>query len=350
MNLKRSLYRFVFLSVCALLSFRILVLFLSQGINNYERARYLEMVEGTAYRPYVTRALLPATVQVLTACLPSAWKHTLEDCCSQQPGIRKVFEKLGWEMHGAVEYALGVAVMYLSLLGSLWGICWLARGIYQPAPCLLDGAILLELLTLLPLAGAGHIYDYPALCLFTFGLGALVRERWGLYLAIFTLGCLNKETMILLTLVSVLYLHGKVSFPRSRLIEILLAQCLLFLLVRGGLAFFFRNNPGTTMEFHLLDNLIRWREPVAGSSVMAFVGGVLLLAYHWKDKPVFLRWATWMLVPLVVLTQVYGVVGEWRVFYEFVPIGVLLAVHSLGEILEVELHLIESQAGAGKQE
>ncbi len=333
LNDRGYLFQTTFLVVCGLLSIRIFILFLSQGINNYERARYLEMVNGTAYRPYVTRVFLPLTVRTLSSTIPSTWKENLQEQASQDPRILKIFEKLGWEMNGFVEYTLGVALMYVALLGSLAAMRWLCLGVYQPHAYLLEGIVLLELLALLPLSKAGHIYDYPALCLFTLGLGALVRKSWMLYLGFFALSCVNKETTLLLTLVFGLFFRNQERLSRPVFTHLLLAQSLLFVFIRGGLAFVYGGNPGSGVEFHLIDNLIRWREPVKGSSVGTFFGILLLMAFRWEDKPPFLRSAAWISVPLAILTLLFGVVGEWRVIYEFVPIGVLLAAHSMGEYL-----------------
>ena len=51
---------------------------------------------------------------------------------------------------------------------------------------------------------ASYIYDFPTLALFTLGLTLLAQWKMVWFLLIFMFGCVNKETIVLLTLIYML--------------------------------------------------------------------------------------------------------------------------------------------------
>ncbi len=57
-----------------------------------------------------------------------------------------------------------------------------------------------------------------------------------------------------------------------------------------------------------------------------------LSAYRWRTKPEFLRCGLWLFVPFTVLFLLGGFPGEYRVFYEVLPILVLLTTASVVEL------------------
>ncbi|MFC2031597.1 hypothetical protein ACFLWA_12830, partial [Chloroflexota bacterium] len=65
----RSCLRFLLIAVSSAF---ILLVFLKpseiySGLNQYERSKFTEMVQGTAYRPFVMRTLLPTAVRLISA-------------------------------------------------------------------------------------------------------------------------------------------------------------------------------------------------------------------------------------------------------------------------------------------
>jgi hypothetical protein len=63
------------------------------------------------------------------------------------------------------------------------------------------------------------------------------------------------------------------------------------------------------------------------------VGLSFLVFYGWRDKPIFLRLASTILIPLAGLYFVYGFPFEFRVFYEAYPIIVALGLGSFLRLL-----------------
>ncbi len=170
-----------------------------------------------------------------------------------------------------------------------------------------------------------HIYDIPALFLFTLALALMQRERWKTFLWVFTLASLNKETSILLTVV-----FGAVYWKQRdrKFWSLSAAQIAIYSVVRAAVMFAFRSNPGVVMETHFFLHVSAiWRNPVGSLILFAFLGFVLYaISKGFKTSPLFLRRAIVILPILYILYLVGGAPFEIRVFYEAFPIIFLLCV------------------------
>jgi hypothetical protein len=63
--------------------------------------------------------------------------------------------------------------------------------------------------------------------------------------------------------------------------------------------------------------------------VLGFVGSLFAL----KKTPQFLKDASWVAVPVIVLTWFFGNVDEMRVYYELLPIVVLVLFRGLYSLM-----------------
>jgi hypothetical protein len=116
----------------------------------------------------------------------------------------------------------------------------------------------------------------------------------------------------------------------------LIAQFAIFILVKGSLYFIFKNNPGTFIEFHLIDHNLRLLTGYDLTLAAAVLGLILLIFYKWNEKPNFLKTSLWMFIPLVVLTLFLGYLDELRDYYEVYPIVIIFIAHSIARILNVD--------------
>src|SRR5262245_41637935 len=104
----------VYLALVASLSIVVLaiVVFVGEGIDAYYRSRLVDMVHGTAYRPYVSRVLVSGLARAGTAVLPSPARDALVrtfDAWTWRPA--------GWLPAFAPEYVFVLLVMGISLVG-----------------------------------------------------------------------------------------------------------------------------------------------------------------------------------------------------------------------------------------
>jgi len=302
-----------------------------------------DMVYGRAPQPYVTRVLVPWLVRAVEAVTAPTARAQLEE------SVRRSLTTGGkpeWLYQFPLEFVIAKNILLLFAIGFAFALWWLARltlGVSGPA------ADVIPIVTLFALPGlygyASHLYDFPALCLSTLGLALIAARRVWLYAFVFAVCVLNKETALLLTLVWVTAGRHKLKLKHLALGAGL--QVGLWLIVRGLLVWSFRNNPGDMIGLHLFRNaqvlgvpgnwfLFRpvtdWLVLPMGFNlfyVLGFVGSLFAL----KKAPQFLKDAYWVAVPVIVLTWLFGNVDEMRVYYELLPIVMLVLLGGLYRLM-----------------
>ncbi|MEN8005834.1 MAG: hypothetical protein ABFS42_02420 [Candidatus Krumholzibacteriota bacterium] len=319
-----TMMRWVYWLVLAAVSLWVLASFLTpsdrhSGLNLYPEIQFPKMVQGTAHRPFVYRTLLPTTVRVLEAATPKALREKLDDLTARQPYKRRVFHILGWERQGSIKYYYAALLMWGSFLGfahfatslTCRRLGWRASALWRTA---LGAAVLLGLPAFFKYSSFS--YDPPQLFLFTLALYLLSTERTRGFFIVFLLCCLNKETAALLIPIQAAHRWGK--DPVRKIVResgLLIAG---FVVIKGGLAWVFRDNPGAFMEFHLWDHNKDWLlGGWSAAEVVVIVVVAALVLYRWRDKPRFLRIALVGTLPVQVLIALfYGFIDEWRIYYE----------------------------------
>jgi len=351
-----SARRFIYLIICLLLTAIIFTGWVCTnwirdsydcGVNDYDPARFVDMVYGKAHRPFVYRTLLPTTVRLITAAIPAKTRAQVNQFAAGNRLVVKAFSRLHWELEHFIEYATGTALMYLSLLGFVFALRCLLVACFRAPRVFADVVPLVALLGVryLAIRYIHYVYDLPTLFLFTLGLALMVHGRWRLFLIVYAAGCLNKETTILLTLVFVIHFLDKERMDRRLFSGLLLSQLAIFFSTELVLLLAFRDNPGSPIEFHLLDrNFGMFLRFLANSSLSAeftWFAVAVLTFYKWSSKPAFLRHGIWMLVPLLMLIPFLGQLDELRVYYEVYPVVVLLLSHTISDIMAIEVVSLE---------
>ena len=313
------------------LSVLALDVFTGEGIDAYYRSRLVDMVHGTAYRPYVYRALVPGVARLGTATLPSQVKEALTRAFTAwtwRPG--------GWLPGHAPEYVLVLVAMGGSLIGFAAALRALCLAVCAASPRVASTAALIGLACVPVFFGpfSRQIYDPATLWLFTLGLALMIRSRWRAYAVLFPLACLNKETAILLTLVFAVHFAGhKEDLSRRGFVGLLAYQVVIVALVRASVVYAFRDNPGGQVEMHLFDHnqLVLLHPSLMSKRLPLLAGATLFGAWGWRYKPLFLRHALLVLAPVfVVMGVTVGQVDEIRAYYELYPVVVLLALSDEG--------------------
>ncbi len=173
-----------------------------------------------------------------------------------------------------------------------------------------------------------------ALVSFAAALACIAAGRTGWFYLCFTLASANKETAILLAGVFILY-HAR-SMSRRRIVLHAAVQTTLWASIKSAVSVVFRGNPGSFVEFHLLDRTaayLRHLDRLLG--FVAFAGlWVLLLIPGWRRSDPFLRRGlAATLLPLVALALVFGYVDETRMYLEALPFMTLILAPALAEAL-----------------
>jgi hypothetical protein len=309
-------------------------------INGYKRAMFSEMIDGTAWKPFVYRTLLPTTVRLISEVIPDEVHKTLTEKVESNKSAMLVLEKFKWESEFITEYLVAMVLMYLTLLGFVFAFRKLFDAIYS-SPLWFKNIISIILLLAIPAMFqpqySNYIYDFSSLFLFTLGLLLLRQKKWRYVLILFFISCFNKETVILLTMIFAIHFYKDAEISRKLYYQLIAAQLMIFAAIKILLYILFMNNPGGFVEFHLIDrNYLLFN----GYSLTTFV--VLLIIFlsifsKWNEKPKYLKDALWIAVPLLILTLFLGFFDELRDYYEVFPIVVLLISFNIAKILGVEI-------------
>jgi hypothetical protein len=295
-----------------------------------------DMIYGTAWKPWVYRALLPFCVRITTSALPEDLKSTLNQKIWDNKKFTRFNERWHWEKTFLTEYLIACVFMYLALVGFFFALRYLFISVYEAPAKLLDFTSLLALLGLPVMFNYySYIYDFPNLFLFTFCLALMIRNKWLIFFIVYTLACFNKETAILLTLLCALY-SWRCSLQTSNkplMIQTLVIQIAIYITVRLILSYFFHENPGNFVGIKLLKHNLSLPPYTLGNAV-GYLLITLTILYKWEEKPLFLKCGLWMLLPLVLLCLLLGWVDELRDYYEAYAVIILLMAHTIGDIVQ----------------
>jgi hypothetical protein len=328
------------------------------GMNGYAGAQFDEMINGTASRPYVTRALVPNIVHWIVSALPEGARVNLNEYVTKAvnkipPDVREAinrtknpgtnrqsnFQTLWWDILGM--YLIACVLLFAFLLGFHFAVRYLFQSFFS-GPRWFSDAVGLGAIAVLPafFVYYNYIYDLPTLFFITLLLALMARRKWIPYLAVFPLACWNKETTILVTMVFALVYWGRwTEISRKNYGLLLLGQTLLYAAVRIPLTLVYRSNPGSVLEYHFVDhNLSRiFLQLYSFTDLFVVLGALLVLGYCWKEKPRFLKIALTMAIPMLLIATFFGFLDEYRAFYELFPVIACLAAHTIGTILDVPL-------------
>jgi hypothetical protein len=272
----------------------------------YPHTGLADMIAGTADRPFITRALAPLVIH----------------------GISVV---MGWPIVTAA-----IALVYISMIGWVAAMAWLADAVLPAAQAWAAPFAAAGPVCLLFIAG-GYTYDLPTLALFALALGLLARERWNAYLTLFPVIALCRETAVLLIPVYWLWARRprQTPMPRRSLAVGLGIQLLAFGLIRGGLAWLYRDNGGGAFQTHWAEHLdYLLNNQFANILALSLYGAALVLVlYRWRTQPPFLQDAAIIIPPMFLGYWLVGYPGEVRVVLDAYPPLFLLAFGPVWERL-----------------
>ena len=305
-------------------SVNVIVIFIFRfGLNAGYWSRFVDMVSGTAYRPFVYRALVPALVRFVSWITPQAIKDYVREI--NQSG--RLVAMLGWERAYLYEYFVGVLIFFFLIVGTAFVLRQLVRRFYDFPPSVADISPVIAI-TVLPVFFRyfNYVYDPATLFLFSFALFCLVKNNIPLFYATFALATVNKETSLLLIGLFALYRYGKME--KQKLFGNLILLFIVFCSIKFAIDYIYRFNPGVFVEVHFDHTLDVLTHPLLLGYFLVFIfvpGG--LISIKWKSKPIILRYGLLlMFIPSFVLGIVFGYIDETRIYYECYPFAFLLIV------------------------
>jgi len=333
-------------ALIAFVALMVLCIFLADpGLNHYPPSSFGDMVYGRASRPFVYRTLVPTAVRVVSGLCPDS-AHAAATHAAQHTRLKHLVA--AWDDVPAayfLEFLIALALMYGSLIGFVIALRYLAEALFDLPPSFARKVPLIALVLLPPLFRyTSFIYDFPSLFLFTLGLALMVRQRWRAYLGLLVVATINKETAILLPFVFGLYFLRRQELLRGRFWPLLGAQVGLWLVIKLGINYVFRDNPGGMVELHLRDHNLGLLRSYPMGTAAGWLVLAVLMAVRWSDTPRFLRTALWTLPVLVGMTLFLGYLDELRDYYEAFPVVVLLVAHGVARLTGVDLAVVPEDA------
>ncbi|OGC90777.1 MAG: hypothetical protein A2142_00365 [candidate division Zixibacteria bacterium RBG_16_48_11] len=248
---------------------------------------------------------------------------------------------LRWEKEFLFQYLVAALLLFLSLLGFLLTLRQTLKSFYDFPPWLADLSPIFAVLALpLFFKYYTYLYDFPNLFLFTLGFLLIVTQRTFPFYLIFILAAFNKETSLIL--IALYLVRNYERLPRKTLIAQLLSLGLIWAVIMAILKIAYSDNPGSWLEFHLLNHNLRLiSDPWTLAYLFAFsTGWWLLVSHHWVSKSIFLRHGLLItLLPLVILAALFGNLDELRMYYEALPFLFLLSMHTIAELYGINLAL-----------
>lgn len=294
-------------------------------------------VDGTAYRPYVYRQLIPRLVRVLMAPLPrEVWTRMAQKILNSGAVARFEYATAchyeWWDAKTLVPIGLSAIITFLCLIGYQVAI----RALLQHelvAPRAFFAVVPLALCYgLLFLNRGGTLsYDYPQVFLFALGILLLAKDKLTLFYLVYILGMINKETSVLLAIVFAVVYRGRLD--TLKYIAHLTALTVIFLIIKLTLQYVYAGNLGHPLYHHVCDHNIAFMlDPKSASEIISLTLLIIGLAVrNWRSKPLILRQASVVLWPLFILTFLFGWIDEVRDLIEVFPSGLALAAISVGQ-------------------
>ncbi len=308
--------------------------------DRYFKTNFDGMYEGTTFKPFVYRQLVPSLARAATAVSPESLKGWVNDGIeairkdpaydiwrTTMPWLDKAFPSTGKHYQRIVT----ILIIYGCLWGYIWALMALSRQVFPISPAMeymtpVFGVLLISCMSY-PFQ---YVYDIPVLFLSTACFYYLASRRWIPYLLFFFLGCLNKETIGFVFVFSAIWFFRRLDWRTY--INLMLAQYIIFALVRILLLYIYSANAGEYVKNHLFRVLPGDIFTTSQYVRMMHICWIFfLLTFQWPKKPAFLKCGLWLLLPMYVCYLFYGMPGEYRVFFDVLILPLLLGVHTLVE-------------------
>lgn len=304
----------------------------------FYRTQFEPMYHGTAWKPFVYRVLIPKTTRAIVEATPGEWQQSINDSLyglKTAPWLSDVRKVMPWLAdvypHKDRIYPRAVATLliYASLWGFIWAIWRLAALAFPASPAIKWFAPIFGMLLIPSFSWQYlYVYDIPVLFLSTACYYFLLAGKFKHYLICFLLAVLNKESSIFIFLLFTFWGYHRLS--ATKYASLWTAQCLIYVVIKVALALTYMHNAGWLLE----DNLgWVWNRDLLSRSgyhrIFVIAAMFFLFTYRWQEKPVFLKYVFFVLPFFFTAYLFYGYPGEYRVFFDIMPLLLLLAVHTL---------------------
>lgn len=314
-----------------------LVLTIFVAYPTLEGHKFGDIIYSRDERPFVYRTLMPLAVSTVAKITPDFLAEWVTNKAEARNFTQQLIESSDIEDGYIYEYFVALAL----ILGCFYGFIIFMRkliGIFYEFPDYAANNLSFIALLLTPLLGkySSHVYDPPILLLFSASLLFIMRRNLLLYYIAFLLASLNKETSLLL--IGVFLAKEYKSMNTRTLLIHIVAQLLIWGIVKAGIMFIFKDNPGTVIWFPLFYHNLQliYHLPSLLFVVAVFAVFYFLIKYRWHEKPLILKRSLFItLIPTFILSIFFGYFDELRIYYEVYIFAFMLSVPTIALIFKM---------------
>jgi hypothetical protein len=259
------------------------------------RRDFVAMIDGTAYRPFAYRNLLPFTANLVDRFTPQRFKDKI---AATHNNANQEFYRVLFDSSEALNpsYSFRYFVFYIETFLCAWAATCLmylvcrTEGI-EPLASLAAAALMILVIPYFMVEGGGNFYDYSELAFLALSVWMARRFRWFWLIPVTVFAAWNKESFLLF--VFTLYpLFRRRSSRCSALLgtgTLAAVSAGVYLLLR----IHFAGNPGGTVENHFHDQMALFVHPVQLIAKIGKVYGILMPNVFTILPLALIVWVVW---------------------------------------------------------
>jgi hypothetical protein len=258
-----------------------------------DRFQFEMMMDGTAFRPYVFRQMLPSIANWSDRAVPQSFKTWLYNYqAGPQARIEPIFESPTAE--NPVYFFRYLVVYGATFLFALAAVCAMhlvCRALDLPPPAAVLAPVFVILLVPYFESGGGYFYDYPELAFLAFAVWIAIRFPWWWVVPVAALGAWNKESFLFFMPTLYPFFRRRSSRLGSSLGVAVLS--IVAVAVYLPIRLHFAHNPGTPIELHWRDHVqyfLHWDYFLLGTEKTY---SVPMLKAFTLAPMALLAWAVW---------------------------------------------------------
>jgi hypothetical protein len=268
-----------------------------------DRFQFEMMIDGTAFRPYIFRQMLPSIANWLDRAIPQSFQTSLYNYQSgPQARIDPIFESPTAENPVYFfRYLVVYSATFLFALLAVFAMHLVCRALDLPPPAAVIAPVIVILLVPYIESGGGYFYDYPELAFLALAVWIAIRFPWWWLVPVVALATWNKESFLF-------FLPALYPFFRRRGSRLdgsfaVAVLSIVSVAVYVPTRLHFAHNPGAALEFHWRDHLqyfLHWDYFLLGTEKTY---GVPMLKAFTLAPMVLLAWAVsraWPRLPRIM--------------------------------------------------
>jgi len=270
--------------------------FYDWGSRTIPLLRLDAMLDGTGFRPFIYRQMLPTTANWMDRATPEAVKAWLFNA---QLGDQKLPDEMfdspiARDRVYFFRYLVVYAATFLFALLAVYAMRMVCRALdLTPIAAVFAPVVFILLLPYLQCKG-GFFYDYPELALMALAVWAALKFDWFWILPIAALGTWNKESFLFF--IPALYPILRQRTSRNNALIGTGVLCLASAAVYIPINLRFARNPGGTLGWGLMQQIHFLLHPslwIFGDPPLEKTYGLLLMPAYTLLPMALLIWTAW---------------------------------------------------------